>query len=627
MTNREALPRRFGEYLLTAVLSEDALGRVYRAIRLSPERGFVRLRVLEGPEISEDAVLDAIQENGEIHAFLKNPAITRGVHMDAVEGIPFIAWNEESGRTLDALLWRGPQSRRQVPAEHALLIAEKVATALDYAHNTTVDGERTLHGLVWPGFVSISDDGEPRLTGFGLASAFVSSMEKPLFSREVAPYLSPERRLGGALDKNSDVFSVGVLLFELLTGRLPSADDPVGDVRAAARDESTALAPEIASVLRLSLSPAEARYQSSGELRRELGKLLFSGPYAPSTFNLAYFLNNLFGAEIEEETRARLKEASLDLGALPEIRAPLIAAPAKPPAPAAFAALAAEAPGSSPRKGPPPSASPTSAPPKSAPPSRRAPIPFILAGLLVAAVLGGVYAIARKPSPPLPLPSAVLRPTPAPPPPATPEPDPTPSVPTSKMSDTEFHEEVSRRVALELKRLEEQLRRSAQKAEAPPAAGLPAEPSPKAAVPDLEPTAAEPAPEEPQAESKADPVPVPDAPEPARSAISESPMARGEAGEEPTVSIADPGTPPRIKNVVKPIYPPLALRQRIGGIVILRVLVSEAGRPLEVEVVRGVRAGISEAAAAAVRRWTFEPSIKDGVPVQAWTTIPIPFKP
>ena len=102
----EPLPRRLGPYLLTAQLGDDALGRVYRAIRLTGERTFVRLRILEGPEISEDPVLDAIEENGEIHTFLKNPAIARGVQLDAVEGVPFLAWNEENGRTLDSLLER-----------------------------------------------------------------------------------------------------------------------------------------------------------------------------------------------------------------------------------------------------------------------------------------------------------------------------------------------------------------------------------------------------------------------------------------------------------------------------------------------------------------------------------------
>jgi serine/threonine protein kinase len=188
----EAFPRRFGNYLLTAPLGEDALGRVYRAIRLSGERAFFRLRVMEGPEISEDPLLDAIEANGEVHGFLKNPAITRGVAIDAVDGAPFIAFQEENGRTLDHLLDRARATPHAVPYEHALLIAEKIATALEHAHNTTVDGERTLHGLVWPGFVAISDDGETRLTGFGLAAGFFPSFSRPRFARDQAPYLAPE---------------------------------------------------------------------------------------------------------------------------------------------------------------------------------------------------------------------------------------------------------------------------------------------------------------------------------------------------------------------------------------------------------------------------------------------------
>src|SRR5262249_51419690 len=188
------LPRRFGGYLLTALLGEDALGQVFRAIRTSEDRGFVRLRVLESPEISEDSVVDAIQENGEIHAFLKNPAIARGVQMDAVEGVPFLAWNEPNGRTVDSLIVKARERGQPIPIEHALLIGEKIATALDHAYNTTIDGERTLHGLVWPGFVSVSDDGEIRLTGFGLAAGFFPSLTRPRFQQEIVPYLAPEQR-------------------------------------------------------------------------------------------------------------------------------------------------------------------------------------------------------------------------------------------------------------------------------------------------------------------------------------------------------------------------------------------------------------------------------------------------
>ncbi len=78
---------------------------------------------------------------------------------------------------------------------------------------------------------------------------------------------------------------------------------------------------------------------------------------------------------------------------------------------------------------------------------------------------------------------------------------------------------------------------------------------------------------------------------------------------------------------MKPAYPPLELKARIGGIVVLRVLVSEKGLPTEVTVTRGARAGLDAAAVAAVKKWTFIPGTKDGVPVKTWMTVPIPFEP
>ena len=85
--------------------------------------------------------------------------------------------------------------------------------------------------------------------------------------------------------------------------------------------------------------------------------------------------------------------------------------------------------------------------------------------------------------------------------------------------------------------------------------------------------------------------------------------------------------PPSIAHIVKPVYPRLALQARVGGTVVLRVLVSETGAPAEIEVVREGRAGLTEAAVRAVRGWTFEPAVKDGVPVRTWISVPIPFEP
>lgn len=582
----ETLPRRFGSYVLTAALGEDALGRVYRAIRDAPERGFVRLRILESPEVSEDAVLDAIQENGEIHSFLKNPSIARGVQMDSVEGVPFLAWNEESGRTLDALLARAPTLQGRIPLEHSLLIAEKVATALDHAYNTSIEGERTLHGLVWPCFISLSDDGETCLTGFGLAPGLLASRGRPRFAKEIAPYLAPEERSEGKIGKNSDVYSVGVILFELLTGRLPAPGGPVADLFAVARGPSP-LPPELTAVLKMCLSDAASRYQSSGELRRELGKLLFSGPYSPSTFNLAYFLNNLFAPEIEAETRAREKELALDPVSIRE--APASATPpkpsrtpARPPAPV---------PGPAAKGGP----TPTTAPKFLAEPEprRKSPLALVGAGLLAAAAAGTWFVISSRQAP-----APTAAPTPAPTAVAVPTAAPQPASSTDAMSGVQFKEEVSRRVSEEIKKLEEADRQKE------------AEQAGRRAA--LEATAA--------AAASATPLPT-------AVVVAQLPI---EPTKPPSPTATPPPAhevPPTILTVVKPLYPPVARQARIGGLVILRVLVSETGQPVEIEVVRPGKAGLTEAAVAAVRKWTFTPARKGDIPVRAWTTVPIPFEP
>ena len=592
----EILPRRFGSYALTALLGEDALGRVYRALRLAPDRSFVRLRILESAEISEDAVLDAIQENGEIHSFLKNPAIARGVQMDSVEGVPFLAWDEANGRTLDALLARAPRLQGRIPLEHSLLIAEKIATALDHAYNTNVEGERTLHGFVWPGFVSLSDDGETTLTGFGLAPGLLVSRSRPRFAREISPYLAPEERSEGKIAKNSDVYSVGAILFELLVGRLPAPGGPVADLFAVARGPS-ALPPEITAVVKMCLSEAGGRYQSSGELRRELGKLLFSGPYSPSTFNLAYFLNNVFAAEIETEGRAREKEAELEAGALPAAPAPAApSAEAKPAPPPKPAPRPATAPKTAPGALPPPGPRPTTSPKFMAPPEPRRKFPAaVLGALLLAAALGGTwFVISRKPAARPPAPTPVPTAVPAPTVTAAPAPS------TAGMTAVQFKDEVARRVGEEMKKMEEETQRQQEVAEAARRAAVTAT---AAAIAAFTPT----------------PVPAPvlvaQIPEPTRP-------------PPPTATPAPvEDVPPAIARIVKPIYPPVALRARIGGLVVLRVLVSETGQPIEVEVVRGGAAGLTDAAVAAVKKWTFTPARKGTTPVKAWTTIPIPFEP
>jgi protein TonB len=78
---------------------------------------------------------------------------------------------------------------------------------------------------------------------------------------------------------------------------------------------------------------------------------------------------------------------------------------------------------------------------------------------------------------------------------------------------------------------------------------------------------------------------------------------------------------------VPPVYPRAAREAGAGGTVVLRVLVSEKGRAMQVEVERGPRPDLADAAVVAMQYWTFEPARKNGREIAAWTTIEIPFKP
>ena len=101
----------------------------------------------------------------------------------------------------------------------------------------------------------------------------------------------------------------------------------------------------------------------------------------------------------------------------------------------------------------------------------------------------------------------------------------------------------------------------------------------------------------------------------------------GSAAGKPAASGEDGVTPARVRKSVPPVYPTGAREARAGGTVVARVLVSETGRPLQVEVVRGVRPDLADAAVASIQKWTFDPARRNGREVRSWTTVEVPFPP
>ena len=327
------LARHFGDYTLVAQLSEDSLGTVYRALYSADERRFVRLRMFHPDAVSEAAIARAIHEHTELAPILVHDTVVSHPQLDMVDGVAFMTWDETAGWTLDTMLARVRALGIRIPAEYALLVAERVAACLEHAFRAAPDGRPTPHGLVWPGFVSISHDATVRVGGFAVADAVLPSLHTPKLLAEIGPYIAPEVRGVGIAGENSDVYSLGAILMELLTGRKPSLDTPSAELRA-----GDPRSDDLESFLKKCLSSVETRFASAVDAHRALQQLVTANPFSLYTANLALFLYKLLNPESQATGAAQKSDLEstnpvVVHGALPVPPAPEAAPPPLPGVP------------------------------------------------------------------------------------------------------------------------------------------------------------------------------------------------------------------------------------------------------------------------------------------------------
>jgi TonB family protein len=308
---------RFGKFVLLDEIDTSGLGSEHRAAKLGPaglEKIVSVLRVKAALSANADAA-KTLMDQVKVAAQLQNPNVVKILGIGKVETAYYISYEFLEGKSLKAIFARCRQDGFPFSVDHALLIASKICTALEYAHARKAEGGvRYFHGLVNPGNVLVSYEGEVRLRGFGYWPAKVR--EAGGVSEDEALYLAPEQAAGGIGDTRSDTFAVGAILYETLTGRPlfqeGRTDDVAGRLAAARLQNPTtdddALPKPIADILNRSVAgdPAK-RYVEIQEMRKAVDTLLFSGDFTPTTFNLAFFMHSLFREDIEKESRA-LKE-------------------------------------------------------------------------------------------------------------------------------------------------------------------------------------------------------------------------------------------------------------------------------------------------------------------------------
>lgn len=265
-------PRVFSErYELNHLIARGGMAEVYRAHDRLLDRP-VALKVLF-PELSIDrSFVERFRREAQAAANLSHHNIVPVFDWGEDTGTYFIVMEFIDGRPLSSIL----KSAGPLSAERTADIGSHVAAALGYAHKHGV-----VHRDVKPGNVLITDDGHVKVTDFGIARAMNTeeSLTQTGAVMGTATYFSPEQAEGLSVDARSDIYSLGVVLFEMVTGRPPFlGDSPVAVASKHVRDNPPApreLNPQIpptfeAIILKSMAKDPAHRYATAEDLRADL---------------------------------------------------------------------------------------------------------------------------------------------------------------------------------------------------------------------------------------------------------------------------------------------------------------------------------------------------------------------
>lgn len=220
------LPEKVGRYRPVGVLGRGSMGRVYLAHDPNTDRRVALKVASSADELESEATAQARERfltEARAAGRLAHPGIVPvyDADVDAATGHPYLAMEWIDGPTLSRLL----KERGPLPWRQAVALAAEVAEALDHAHVRGI-----VHRDVKPGNVMVDPSGRARVTDFGIARIGDESRTLPGEVLGTPNFMSPEQLRGEKVDGRSDLFSLGSVLYQALTGRPPFAAEHVGAV-------------------------------------------------------------------------------------------------------------------------------------------------------------------------------------------------------------------------------------------------------------------------------------------------------------------------------------------------------------------------------------------------------------
>jgi serine/threonine protein kinase/tetratricopeptide (TPR) repeat protein len=219
------LGSKLGPYEIREEIGRGGMATVYRAYQPTVDRD-VAIKVITKAIAHDDSVIQRFQREARLIARLEHPHILPVYDFDGGHDPPYIVMRYLDTGTLKEVLRQGA-----LPPEVTSYLMRQVCAALDYAHRQGI-----VHCDIKPSNIMIDGEGNAFVTDFGLAQLVAGSSGDKLFTATGAimgtpEYIAPEQAQGKEIDQRADIYALGVLLFELLTGQLPYvADHPMATI-------------------------------------------------------------------------------------------------------------------------------------------------------------------------------------------------------------------------------------------------------------------------------------------------------------------------------------------------------------------------------------------------------------
>ncbi len=338
MNHEPRKTERLGRYYLMDLLAYGGMAEIYRAKTFDNEgREYVVVikRVLSNLATNEELINMLVHE-ARIATMIHHPCVVRVYEFCQVQDDYFIVMELVDGKDLKTILERARQNERPIPIADAVYVAICTLAGLHTAH-ILKDGDgralQLIHRDMSPSNILISYNGEVKICDFGIAKTNVSSIQTRIgVVRGKVKYMSPEQAMGWKLDLRTDIYSVGSVLYEMLTNSPPFVAPNEVEMLKKIKDgrfiplrqANPSAPPMLQSIVHKALSKDRmSRYQSAAEFSQALKQFLntFAPTYTPAA--LAAWMEESFRSEHQDEQAAAgryvftpeaARDASQDVG-------------------------------------------------------------------------------------------------------------------------------------------------------------------------------------------------------------------------------------------------------------------------------------------------------------------------